>query len=88
LYGVFDETQAGELIQDPAAGTGGFIIAADRYIKQHTDYLFDLSESEQAFQRHQAFYGMELVQDGLFQECVVECSCRYILPQFQKWIFT
>jgi ABC-type phosphate transport system substrate-binding protein len=24
----------------------------------------------------------------LFQECVVECSCRYILPQFQKWIFT
>ncbi|NJM89626.1 MAG: N-6 DNA methylase [Hydrococcus sp. RU_2_2] len=56
--------QAGELIQDPAAGTGGFIIAADRYIKQHTDGLFDLSESEQAFQRYQAFYGMELVQDA------------------------
>src|SRR6516165_2273343 len=25
--------QPGELIQDPAAGTGGFIVAADRYIK-------------------------------------------------------
>lgn len=56
--------QAGELIQDPAAGTGGFIIAADRYIKQQTDELFNLSTPEQEFQRRQAFYGMELVQDA------------------------
>ncbi|MBR8832119.1 MAG: Type I restriction enzyme EcoKI M protein (plasmid) [Chroococcopsis gigantea SAG 12.99] len=56
--------QPGELIQDPAAGTGGFLIAADRYIKQRTDDLFDLSESEQSFQRYQAFNGMELVQDA------------------------
>jgi type I restriction enzyme M protein len=54
----------GELIQDPAAGTGGFLIAADRYIKQQTDNLFDYSVSEQNFQRYQAFYGMELVQDA------------------------
>ena len=26
--------QPGEIIQDPAAGTGGFLIAADRYIKR------------------------------------------------------
>lgn len=58
------QPQPGELIQDPAAGTGGFLIAADRYIKQRTDDLFDLSEAEQAFQRNQAFYGMELVQDA------------------------
>src|SRR5579883_34138 len=58
------QPQPGELVQDPAAGTGGFLIAADRYIKKRTDELFDLSESEQSFQRHQAFYGIELVQDA------------------------
>lgn len=56
--------QPGELIQDPAAGTGGFLIAADRYIKAQTNNLFTLSESDQTFQIHQAFYGMELVQDA------------------------
>lgn len=58
------QPQPGELVQDPAAGTGGFLIAADRYIKQRTDDLFDLSEAEQEFQRRQAFYGIELVQDA------------------------
>ena len=58
------QPQAGELVQDPAAGTGGFLIAADTYIKEHTDDLFDLKESAQTFQRSQAFYGMELVQDA------------------------
>ena len=38
------QPQAGEIIQDPAAGTGGFIVAADRYIKDHTDDLFKLPE--------------------------------------------
>ncbi len=58
------EPKAGELIQDPAAGTGGFLIASDRYIKQHTSDLFELSESEQTFQKYLAFYGLELVQDA------------------------
>lgn len=57
------QPQPGELIQDPAAGTGGFLLIADRYIKENTDDHFDLSESEQQFQRNQAFCGMELVQD-------------------------
>jgi type I restriction enzyme M protein len=56
--------QPGELIQDPALGTGGFLIAADKYIKDQTDQLFDLPEKKQEFQRKQAFYGMELVQDA------------------------
>lgn len=55
--------QAGEVIQDPAAGTGGFLIVADRYIKDHTDDLFDLDEAKQAFQKKQALVGMELVAD-------------------------
>ncbi|EKV02024.1 type I restriction-modification system methyltransferase subunit [Leptolyngbya sp. PCC 7375] len=58
------QPQPGELVQDPAAGTGGFLIAADRYIKKRTDDLFDLKESKQNFQRQQAFFGMELVQDA------------------------
>ena len=56
--------QAGEVVQDPACGTGGFLIAADTYIKGKTDDLFDLSDAEQEFQRNQAFIGVELVQDA------------------------
>jgi type I restriction enzyme M protein len=53
----------GELVQDPAAGTGGFLINADRYVKAQTDDLFTLSTKLQNFQRREAFYGMELVPD-------------------------
>lgn len=55
--------QAGEVIQDPAAGTAGFLIEADRYIKQQTDDLFALTEAQQEFQRRHAIVGMELVAD-------------------------
>lgn len=55
------QPRPGERIQDPAAGTGGFLIAADRYMRKSTDDYSDLSEREQEFQRRQAFYGMELV---------------------------
>ncbi len=41
----------GESVQDPAAGTAGFLIAADRYVKAATHDLFDLDERTQAFQR-------------------------------------
>jgi type I restriction enzyme M protein len=51
------------VVQDPAAGTGGFLIMADRYIRERTDDLFALSEAEQRFQRREAFWGMELVPD-------------------------
>lgn len=53
--------QAGEIIQDPAAGTAGFLIAADQYIKAQTDNLYDLSTKEQTFQINKAFVGVELV---------------------------
>lgn len=55
--------QPGEVIQDPAAGTGGFLIVADRYIKDHTDDLFDLEAAQQTFQKKEALVGMELVAD-------------------------
>ena len=57
------QPKAGELIEDPAAGTGGFLIAADRYIKSKTDNLFDLGADQQQFQKKRAFYGVELVPD-------------------------
>lgn len=55
--------QAGELVQDPAAGTAGFLIEADKYVKSKTSDLFDLSEKQQKFQKHEAFYGVELVPE-------------------------
>jgi type I restriction enzyme M protein len=58
------QPQPGQVIQDPASGTGGFIVAADHHIKQHTDDLFTLTAAEAHFQRHQAFRGTELVPDA------------------------
>ena len=53
----------GETVQDPAAGTSGFLIAADRYVRSKTDNYFDLTEKQQEFQRKRAFYGVELVPE-------------------------
>ncbi|MEI8198735.1 MAG: N-6 DNA methylase [Eubacteriales bacterium] len=55
--------KAGERCNDPACGTFGFMIAADRYVKDQTDDLFSLSLQEQEFQKHEAFTGCELVHD-------------------------
>ena len=55
------QPQPGETIQDPAAGTGGFLIAADSFIKARTDQLYDLPEKRRQFQRTRAYLGMELV---------------------------
>ncbi|RWP94190.1 N-6 DNA methylase [Mesorhizobium sp.] len=57
------QPQPGETVQDPAAGTAGFLVAADRYIKDHTDELYKLAEAQAFFQRHNAFVGAELVPD-------------------------
>jgi type I restriction enzyme M protein len=58
---------AGEVIQDPAAGTGGFLVAADRFIRDATNDFFTLSETDGQFQRTQALNGFELawkIHDG------------------------
>jgi len=52
---------AGETIQDPAAGTGGFLIAAHREICRQTDSLIDLSSEAAFFQRNSAYKGAELI---------------------------
>lgn len=57
------DPKAGEKCNDPACGTFGFMIAADSYVKDKTDDLFDLSQAEQEFQKNEAFTGCELVHE-------------------------
>lgn len=51
-----------DIIQDPAAGTGGFLIAANRYIREHGN-PDRWSEAQQKKYYGGTFYGLELVQD-------------------------
>lgn len=57
--------QAGELIQDPAAGTAGFLVTAHKYIKSHTDNLYDLlgqnGKPTREEQLKKYYVGIELV---------------------------
>jgi type I restriction enzyme M protein len=55
------QPKPGKVVQDPAAGTGGLLVAADRYIKERSDGLFALPKAQQEFQRRNAFTGLELV---------------------------
>lgn len=50
--------QPGELCNDPACGTFGFLIAADRYVKDHTNDLFALSADLQEFQQKRRSLGV------------------------------
>ncbi len=56
--------KVGERWNDPAAGTYGFMIAADEYLKRKTDDYYALSAKEKMFQVYEAFSGCELVQDA------------------------
>lgn len=51
-----------DVIQDPAAGTGGFLIAANDYIREHGQ-PDAWTEAQQRKHRRGTFYGMEHVQD-------------------------
>jgi type I restriction enzyme M protein len=51
-----------DVIQDPAAGTGGFLIAANHHIREHGD-PDSWTEAQQRKYRRGTFYGMEHVQD-------------------------
>lgn len=57
------DPKVGERCNDPACGTFGFMIAADKHIKDQTNDLFQLSTDEQEFQKNNAFTGCELVHD-------------------------
>ena len=57
------DPKPGEKCNDPAAGTFGFMIAADHYLKEKTDNYFDLDTDLAEFQRTEAFSGCELVHE-------------------------
>ncbi|MGF1692370.1 N-6 DNA methylase [Photobacterium kagoshimensis] len=66
------QPQPREIIQDPAAGTAGFLIEADKYIKAQTSDLewkivdgekVRMDEDDQDFQMQKAFVGLELVPE-------------------------
>ncbi|KXI73620.1 SAM-dependent methyltransferase [Bacillus cereus] len=57
------DPKPGECCNDPAAGTFGFMIAADQYLKNKTDDYFDLDPQDAEFQKKEAFTGMELVKE-------------------------
>lgn len=52
-----------DVIQDPAAGTGGFLIAANRYLLKHSE-PDSWTEAQQRKYSRNTFYGMEHVQDA------------------------
>jgi type I restriction enzyme M protein len=53
--------KVGEVIQDPAAGTGGFLIAAHRAIMRDTDDLTKVSKDVAFAQRNGKYQGAELI---------------------------
>ena len=57
------DPKPGEKCNDPAAGTFGFMISADHYLKEKTDNYFDLDTDLAEFQRTEAFSGCELVHE-------------------------
>lgn len=54
----------GERWNDPAAGTFGFMIAANQYLRVKHDNYFDLNAQDRKFQKEEAFSGVELVPDA------------------------
>ncbi|EGQ7895307.1 N-6 DNA methylase [Vibrio parahaemolyticus] len=51
-----------DVIVDPTAGTGGFLISAHNYLEQHND-IQELEPELYSRYQHKTFFGMELVQD-------------------------
>lgn len=51
-----------DVIVDPTAGTGGFLISAHHYIKEHSN-INALDEAAYDKYQHKTFYGMEFVPD-------------------------
>lgn len=58
-----------DIIQDPAAGTGGFLIAANRYIQEHEDPT-NWTPAQKKKYGTNTFYGMEFVPDTFRMGCM------------------
>jgi type I restriction enzyme M protein len=56
--------ETGELCNDPACGTFGFMIACDSYLKHKTNSYFEMESKQAEFQVKKAFTGCELIHDA------------------------
>ena len=69
------QPQPGELVIDPACGTGGFLLAAHAYISSH----FQLDRDQKKHLRYEALRGVELV-DGVARLCAMNLFLNSIGP--------
>ena len=60
--------QPGQMICDPACGTGGFLLAAYAYLSNPKNFQLDRAQKKKL--KHGTFYGIELV-DGVTRLCAM-----------------
>jgi type I restriction enzyme M protein len=65
----------GEVIADPACGTGGFLLAAHRYLATH----YQLDKAQKKHLRYEALQGVELV-DGVARLCAMNLFLHGVGP--------
>lgn len=58
-----------DVIQDPAAGTGGFLVSANRYIRENKDPNHWTTAQKKKYETN-TFYGMEFVPDTFRMGCM------------------
>ena len=69
------QVRPGEVIADPACGTGGFLLAAHDYIANH----YELDRDQKRHLRYEALRGVELV-DGVTRLCAMNLYLHGIGP--------
>lgn len=56
--------QIGERLNDPAAGTFGFMVAANDYLSDQTDEFFDLSQADRKFEKESDFSNIKYISEN------------------------
>jgi type I restriction enzyme M protein len=69
------QPRPGEVIYDPACGTGGFLLAAHDYVARHAD----LDRDQKSHLRYKALRGIELV-DGVSRLCAMNLFLHGVGP--------
>jgi type I restriction enzyme M protein len=72
------QPQPGEVVVDPACGTGGFLLAAHEYLKSH----HDLDRGQKKHLRFEALRGVEIVP-GVARLCAMNLYLHGIGPEHE-----